>query len=213
MKPWSSDGNELDSRTAHRGHAGRPRHGVARAKPPTCAGDLNGARDFRLFRELKPLVDPGTREVLGYEGRYVGTAEYVATGNGAAQQQPRRRGRARFIPHHQHTPGSRPSVTACRRCRSRNWCPTCRTRPAGSVDGRIVAVYGDGLRAGPEPGGVDQPRQQGRHRARPCAGAVACWRGRRWTRPVVAKVPRCACPTNATACCSCSAPSTACPTR
>ena len=54
---------------------------VSRGETAYVRGDLAGARDFRIFRELKPLVDPVTREVLGHEGRYVGTAEHVATGN------------------------------------------------------------------------------------------------------------------------------------
>ena len=43
-------------------------------------GDLSGARDFRIFREPKPLVDPISREILGYEARYVGRSEWVQTG-------------------------------------------------------------------------------------------------------------------------------------
>ncbi len=40
-------------------------------------GDLGGARDFTLFRLPKPLRDPDTQEILGYEAGYVGTAEFV----------------------------------------------------------------------------------------------------------------------------------------
>ncbi|MDE1948624.1 MAG: LysM peptidoglycan-binding domain-containing protein [Burkholderiales bacterium] len=44
-------------------------------------GDLGGQRDFRLFREATPLRDPSTHETLGYEARFVGTAELVRTGS------------------------------------------------------------------------------------------------------------------------------------
>ncbi len=54
---------------------------VSRGETAYVRGDLGGARDFRLFRELTPLTDPDTGEVLGYEGRYVGTAEYVRSGD------------------------------------------------------------------------------------------------------------------------------------
>jgi hypothetical protein len=40
-------------------------------------GDLGGIADWRLFRQATPLVDPTTKEVLGYEARFVGTAAYV----------------------------------------------------------------------------------------------------------------------------------------
>ncbi len=40
-------------------------------------GDLGGIADWRLFRQATPLIDPTTKEVLGYEARFVGTAAYV----------------------------------------------------------------------------------------------------------------------------------------
>ena len=44
-------------------------------------GPLNDAqRDYRVFREPKPLLDPTTKEVLGYEATYVGTAQYTRPG-------------------------------------------------------------------------------------------------------------------------------------
>jgi hypothetical protein len=62
------DGNALDTAprivAAPEGRVMMSRGDVAYVR-----GDLAGARDFRLFRELKPLLDPATREVLGFEGR------------------------------------------------------------------------------------------------------------------------------------------------
>jgi hypothetical protein len=40
-------------------------------------GDLGGIADWRLFRQATPLIDPTTKEILGYEARFVGTAAYV----------------------------------------------------------------------------------------------------------------------------------------
>ncbi|MFY9513071.1 MAG: LysM domain-containing protein [Rubrivivax sp.] len=57
---------------------------VSRGETAYVRGDLRGARDFRLFREPTPLRDPVTREVLGFEARYVGTAEAVRPGDEAA---------------------------------------------------------------------------------------------------------------------------------
>jgi DNA-binding CsgD family transcriptional regulator len=43
-------------------------------------GLAGGASDFRIFREPKPLKDPTTGEVLGYEAVYVGATEAVRPG-------------------------------------------------------------------------------------------------------------------------------------
>jgi LysM repeat protein len=40
-------------------------------------GDLAGARNFTVFRQSKPLLDPTSKEVLGYEAGYIGTADLV----------------------------------------------------------------------------------------------------------------------------------------
>ncbi|OYU74987.1 MAG: peptidoglycan-binding protein, partial [Burkholderiales bacterium PBB5] len=42
-------------------------------------GDLAGARSFTVFRQSKPLLDPTSKEVLGYEAGYIGTADLVRT--------------------------------------------------------------------------------------------------------------------------------------
>ena len=39
--------------------------------------DPGEPRDFRIFREAKPMKDPETGEILGYEALYVGRAELV----------------------------------------------------------------------------------------------------------------------------------------
>jgi len=57
---------------------------VSRGETAYVRGDLRGARDFRLFREPKALLDPLTREVLGFEGRYVGTAQNTVAGDEGA---------------------------------------------------------------------------------------------------------------------------------
>ncbi len=43
-------------------------------------GEIGGIADWRLFRQATPLIDPTTKEVLGYEARFVGTAAYVREG-------------------------------------------------------------------------------------------------------------------------------------
>jgi LysM repeat protein len=43
-------------------------------------GELGGLRDWRVFRRTTPLIDPSTNEVLGFEARFLGTAEYTRAG-------------------------------------------------------------------------------------------------------------------------------------
>lgn len=107
-------------------------------------GELAGARDFRLFRELKPLTDPTTREVLGYEGRYVGTAEYVRTGSsvqmpGAVVPDTFRISNTRL----EAVVGDRLSPVP-----QQDLAAFVPRPPANPVDGQIVSIYGDGLQAG-----------------------------------------------------------------
>jgi LysM repeat protein len=56
---------------------------VSRGETAYVRGDLGGARSFRLFREPKPMIDPETRQVLGFEATYVGTADFVRDGGTA----------------------------------------------------------------------------------------------------------------------------------
>jgi len=43
-------------------------------------GELGGLRDWRVFRQAKPLRDPTTNDILGYEAFFLGTAEYTREG-------------------------------------------------------------------------------------------------------------------------------------
>jgi len=138
------DGNQLE--TAPRIVATQEgRVMVSRGETAYVRGNLAGARDFRLFRELKPLVDPISREVLGYEGRYVGTAEYVSSGTtspnaaGAVVPDTFRVTSTRL----EAGVGDRLSPVPQEELVSYVPHP-----PSGAMEGRIVAVYGDGLRAG-----------------------------------------------------------------
>ena len=47
-------------------------------------GDLGGLRDWRVFRQATPLRDPSTKEILGYEARFLGVAEYTREGGSTA---------------------------------------------------------------------------------------------------------------------------------
>ncbi|MGH6645332.1 LysM peptidoglycan-binding domain-containing protein [Aquabacterium sp.] len=53
---------------------------LSRGETAYVRGELGGRREFRLFRQPKPLRDPTTKEVLGFEAAYVGTMNLVREG-------------------------------------------------------------------------------------------------------------------------------------
>ena len=110
-------------------------------------GELANEREFRIFREPRPLLDPSTRELLGYEANYVGTAEYTRLGenrNNAA-------GKAEIVPatftitsiRQEAGVGDRLAVVPPRELT--NYAPHA---PQGPMNGQIVSLYGDALTAG-----------------------------------------------------------------
>ncbi|AKJ27244.1 LysM peptidoglycan-binding domain-containing protein [Caldimonas brevitalea] len=106
-------------------------------------GELEQKRDWRMFRNPKPLLDPTTKEVLGYEAAYVGTAAYVRAGetgkNGEVIPASFRVESVR----QEAGVGDRLSPTPPREFIS--YVPHA---PSGEVDGRIASIYGEGLTAG-----------------------------------------------------------------
>ncbi len=118
---------------------------ASRGETAYVRGDLGGARDFRLFRELKPLLDPITREVLGFEGRYVGTAERVRDGAEAVGD-----GRSVVPATFTVTNAKIEAIVGDRLSPvpQQELVAYVPRAPDAPVEGRIVSIYGDGLRAG-----------------------------------------------------------------
>ena len=110
-------------------------------------GELANSSDYRIFREPKPLKDPATGEVLGYEARYVGAAEYTRQGETRIDAA----GKAEIVPatfkvvsvREEASVGDRLAVVPSREFT--NYAPHA---PQGPVEGQIVSIYGDGLNAG-----------------------------------------------------------------
>lgn len=120
---------------------------MARGELAYVRGELGGLRDWRLFREAKPLRDPETQEVLGYEARFVGTAEYVRAGDTVATAD----GKAQVVPATVRIVSNREEVGIGDRLApvpSRDFSSYAPHAPASGVNGRIIAVYGDALSAG-----------------------------------------------------------------
>lgn len=111
-------------------------------------GPLQGQqRDYRVFREPRPLYDPETNSLIGYEAVYVGTAQYTAPG---LERRP-------FFGARQITPatfkmmklrleaeiGDRLAVVPP--SEFTNYSPHA---PRAPVSGQIASIYGDGVFAG-----------------------------------------------------------------
>lgn len=120
-----------------RGEAGRP----------LTDGGGNPA-DFRVFRSAKPLKDPYTAEILGYEGQYVGRAQLVR-GESMRETQLRDGVRNDIVPatidivsaKEEMRTGDRLLPEPARQLRS--YVPHA---PQGGVDAAVVSVYGNAVR-------------------------------------------------------------------
>jgi len=118
---------------------------VSRGETAYVRGDLGGARDFRLFRELTPLLDPDTREVLGYEGRFVGTAEFTRAGVEAVGEKGAVVPATFMVTSTRLEAGVGDRLSPMPQQEMAAYVPRPPDQP---VAGRIISIYGDGLRAG-----------------------------------------------------------------
>jgi nucleoid-associated protein YgaU len=111
-------------------------------------GELPPQRDFRIFREPKALLDPGTKEVLGYEAVYVGTAEYTRAGD---EKRATTGGGTDIVPATFQVTGIRLEANIGDRLSPvppsefSNYAPHA---PAGALAGQIVSIYGEAVAAG-----------------------------------------------------------------
>lgn len=102
-------------------------------------GDLKGESSFQAFRPARPLKDPVTNEILGYESAYLGVVKLD------------RQARAENEAHRFVVTSSREEISAGARLIpvpqriAMNYAPHA---PATAVDARIVSVYGGLTQAG-----------------------------------------------------------------
>jgi hypothetical protein len=109
-------------------------------------GDIAG-NDYRVFREPKPLLDPTTREVLGYEATYLGAAEYTRPGETRVDAA----GKTEIVPATFTVTSLKQEIGVGDRLAlvpSREFTNYSPHAPQGLMDGQIVSIYGDGLTAG-----------------------------------------------------------------
>lgn len=109
-------------------------------------GDLGGRRDFRIFRNPRPLLDPVTRELLGFEAAYVGTADLVRTGGNTEVD-----GKQQIVPDTVLITDIKAEVGIGDRLAPvppREFAAYAPHAPSQPMSGRIVGVYGEALNAG-----------------------------------------------------------------
>ena len=119
---------------------------LSRGETAYVRGDLGGARDFRIFRQARALRDPDTGEVLGHEGVYVGTAQFVREGQartGAESAAP--------VPDTFTITGTRQEASVGDRLApvpQRDLSAFAPRSPSTPLSGRIVSIYGEAMTAG-----------------------------------------------------------------
>ncbi len=109
-------------------------------------GDVGRSSGYRLFREPQPLYDFDTKELLGYEARYVGTAEFVRPGSSFQEA-----GKPVVVPATVSIQSVRMEVNVGDRLAplpSRDLDAYAPHHPNAPMSGRVLQIYGDALSAG-----------------------------------------------------------------
>jgi LysM repeat protein len=109
-------------------------------------GDVNASRDWQVFRNPHPLVDPYTHEVLGFEARFVGTAEHVQDG----ESRPGAQGPLEVPSTFRITSNREDAGVGDRLMPAsvRDFTPFVPHPGPAGTQGAVVSIYGDALSAG-----------------------------------------------------------------
>ncbi|HYN60955.1 MAG TPA: LysM peptidoglycan-binding domain-containing protein [Rubrivivax sp.] len=110
-------------------------------------GDLGKGSAYRLFREPQPLYDFDSKELLGYEARYVGTAEFVRPGRNLVESN----GKPVVVPATVSIQSVRMEVNVGDRLAplpARDLEAYAPHNPNVPMAGRVLSIYGEGLSAG-----------------------------------------------------------------
>lgn len=119
---------------------------MSRGENAYVRGDLNGHSEFRVFRSAKPLIDPTTKEVLGYEAPFLGTAELVRAGGVVKED-----GKDSIVPDTVALTSVREEISIGDRLAPvppRDFSTYAPHAPGSAISGRIISVYGEALNAG-----------------------------------------------------------------
>ena len=121
---------------------------LARGETAYVRGDLKGLRDFRVFRDSTPLKDPDNNEILGFEARYVGTAEFVRDSGLQASVDGKS---AQIVPATFKMTSIRQEAGVGDRLApvpQRDYAAYVPHAPTQPIKGRIVSIYGEAMSAG-----------------------------------------------------------------
>lgn len=151
IAPFLTDAMIFDANqmaTAPRIVAGQEGHlMLGRGNTAYVGGDLGNTRNWQIFREPKALVDPDTKEVLGYEARYVGSAERKQDG----EARPGVQTGGLSVPSTFVITSNKEDAEVGDRLAPatvRDFAPFVPHSPASPIGGKIVSLYGDALSAG-----------------------------------------------------------------
>lgn len=110
-------------------------------------GTLGPQTEYRIFREPRPLADPATGEVLGYEAVFLGTADYLRPG----ETRDLGGGKTEVIPATMMVTSARREIGTGDRLSPvppREFVNYVPHAPQSQIEGQIVSIYGEGLTAG-----------------------------------------------------------------
>ncbi|XHS78909.1 LysM peptidoglycan-binding domain-containing protein [Burkholderiaceae bacterium UC74_6] len=110
-------------------------------------GNVSQATDYRVFRQAKPLKDPTTGEVLGYEAPYLGTVELIALGG----TQKDAKGKDEIVPHTVQVKSVRQEMGVTDRLSpvpQREFLRFVPHAPTSAINGRVISIYGEALQGG-----------------------------------------------------------------
>lgn len=117
-------------------------------------GDLGNRQHFQVYREPKPLLDPTTNEVLGYEAVFVGKASVTQLGKEEAGTEKRwfeRSDGMNIVPSTITITGIRLEAGVGDRLAPvppHDFEASAPHAPQGEMSGQVVSIYGEALTAG-----------------------------------------------------------------
>jgi LysM domain len=110
-------------------------------------GDLGTNTAYRVFREPRALLDPTTKEVLGYEAAYVGSADYIRAGETRTGTD----GKPEIVPATFRLASLRMEAGVGDRLApvlQREFTNYVPRPPQNPIGGQLVSIYGEGINAG-----------------------------------------------------------------
>ena len=120
---------------------------LARGNLAYAVGVFGPETEYRIFREPRPLRDPTTNEVLGFEAVFLGTADFLRPG----EIHDLGSGRTEVVPATLKVTSARREIGVGDRLSSvppRQFVNYVPHAPQQDMTGQIVSIYGEGLTAG-----------------------------------------------------------------